>query len=144
MQGALQASSSVNLSEPGSAAFSDTTDGIAVRHAGLKDGIENSAPEDSKNFCITQLREIITQLSSEKAELMGKLSTSQDKAVKAEERLQHVTTECSRWSDEVMSRKISRAMPGQHADVVNTTAFIKACSVCLSALPHSNLRLLSL
>jgi hypothetical protein len=104
VQDALQASSSVNLCEPDASVFSDAKDGMAGCQARLKAGdIENFAPERSnaQDFCLTQLREIITELSDEKAELMGQLSKSQEKAAEAEARLQHVTSECSKWSDEV-------------------------------------------
>lgn len=102
MQDALQASPTVNVSEPGSSALLGEKDGMGGgQTAALRGGIENCSPEHTKDFCITQLREIIYTLSGEKAELMQQVSKSQEKAAEAEERLQHVTSECSKWSDGV-------------------------------------------
>lgn len=139
VQDALQTSSRVNVSEPGSA-LPETKDGISGCQAAA--GIENFAPEHTKDFCITQLREIIFSLSGEKAELMGQLSKSQEKATAAEGRLQHVTSECSKWSDEVRSRLFSHAMLDTTITQVLLCVLLSSRAICFPAFSsmHSDPR----
>lgn len=91
----------MNRSESGVPELSKVKVGSPANPGGPTVGVENCSPERSTEFCVRQLRDIISQLSDEKAELKEQLNRSQEKATEAEERLQHVTSECSKWSDEV-------------------------------------------
>ena len=80
VQDALQASPSVNLSEPGSSVLPEEKGGMAGgQAAAFRAGIENFAPEHTKDFCISQLREIISSLSGEKVELIQQVSKGQER-----------------------------------------------------------------
>jgi type IV secretory pathway VirB4 component len=124
VQEALQASPSVNLSVSDPSVVSGAKDGIAGHESQsvqrlTSSDIENLAPEhtNAQDFCLKQLREIITELTDEKADLMGKLSKSQQKTAEVEERLQLVTSECSKGFDEVCNRSC-QSVPILHSQVL--------------------------
>lgn len=99
LQEPLSVSRSLNVSEAGSPP--------PVHLPEVRPGLENSGPDEAMDFRVQQLREIIVALAGEKAALLQELHSGNSRAEDAEAKLQAVTDECSRWSDEVCSSSIT-------------------------------------